>query len=459
MGEHTINKGLDLPIAGRPVDEIHAAQTVTHVGLLGHDYPEMKPRMHVEVGDTVRRGQTLFSDRKTEGVHFSAPAAGEVVAIHRGERRAFQSLVIRMTDSERDQTPSDEDFMPIEAPIDRAERLDGEGLRRLLSETGQWTAIRTRPFDRVPSPSETCVAVFVTAIDTNPLSASPSLALSGQEDAFLEGIRAVEKLTEGPVHVCVGPDWRLPLNGVAKAQTQVFRGPHPAGLVGTHIHTLCPVHRERIVWHLGYQDVVSIGQLLLTGRPHVERVVSLGGPVVHAPCLIRTRLGASTLELTAGELDDSGETRLVSGSVLFGHSANDPVFGYLNRFHNQITGLAEGRERELFGWLSPGGHRFSTIRAFLSRWLPRKDFPMTTSTHGSHRAMVPIGMYERIMPLDILPTFLLRSLVVGDVERAEQLGCLELHEEDLALCTFVSPGKEDYGVALRNVLTTIRKEG
>ena len=459
MREHIIKKGLDLPMAGRPVAEFHPTQIVSHVGLLGHDHPSMKPRLHVQVGDRVKRGERLFSDRRAEGVHFTSPGAGEVVAIHRGDRRAFRSLVIRLDDAERDGAEDRVEFAPIEATVARAAHIAPEPLRELLSETGLWTAIRARPFDRVPAPSEPCAAVFVTAIDTHPLAADAKDVVAGHEDAFLEGMRAVSLLTDGPVYLCTGPGWAVEASGIPRVEHHVFRGPHPAGLVGTHIHMLCPVHRGRTVFHLNLQDVLAIGYLLLTGRIWVERTVALGGPAVHAPCLVRTRLGASTLELTRGELIDEVEPRLISGSVLFGQVAQDEVLGYLNRYHHQVTAIAEGRERELFGWLSPGFERFSTIRAFASRWLPKRDFEFTTTTHGSHRAMVPIGMYERVMPLDILPTFLLRSLVVGDVEQAEKLGALELTEEDLALCTFVSPGKEDFGAALRGVLGTIWKEG
>lgn len=459
MAEHTIKKGLDLPITGTPVQEINQAQEVTHVGLLGHDHPNMKPRMHVQVGDRVKRGQRLYSDRKTEGVHFCAPAAGEVVAIHRGERRAFQSLVIKMTDGERADATPEGDFAPIVAKIGKASELSGESLRALLSETGLWTALRTRPYDHVPGPDTEAAAIFVTAIDTNPLTADPKVVLTGQEEAFVEGLRALSKLTTGKLFVCTDADWSIDVNGVDRAERHVFRGVHPAGLVGTHIHTLLPAHKGRVVWHIGYQDVAAIGHLLLSGRLNMQRTVALAGPVVHAPRLVRTRYGASTVELCAGEYDEAKEVRVVSGSVLFGHAAGNETFGYLNRYHNQVSVLSEDRERELFGWLAPGFGRFSTVRAFASRWLPQREFAFTTTTHGSHRAMVPIGMFERVMPLDIEPTFLLRSLLVGDLERAEELGALELGEEDLALCSFVSPGKEDYGVALRAVLDTIWKEG
>lgn len=459
MAEHIIKKGLDLPITGAPVQEVSQAQAVTHVGLVGHDYPNMKPRLRVQVGDHVKRGQPVFADRKLPDVVFTAPAAGEVVAIHRGEKRAFQSLVIKMTESEKAGQPTDEDFAPITAKIGKADELDGAAVRALLAETGLWTALRVRPFDSVPSPAAECAALFVTAVDTNPLTADPAVVLSGQEDAFKEGLKALTKLTEGKTFLCVGAGWKMSVD-VAGVETHTFKGPHPAGLVGTHIHELCPVGRARTVWHIGYQDVAAIGQLLLTGKPCMDRVFAVAGPLVTAPRLVKSRVGASTTELLAGEYDESVEARVVSGSVVFGAIAGDEIHGYANRYFNQISVLAEGRERELFGWLAPGFSKYSTIRAFVSQWLPKSTrFAFNTTTHGSHRAMVPIGMFERVMPLDILPTFLLRSILVGDIERAEKLGALELGEEDLALCSFVSPGKEDYGVALRNMLTTIWKEG
>ena len=217
MAEHIIRKGLDLPISGRPASEIHPAQTVSHVGLLGHDYPGMKPRMHVQVGDRVKRGQRLFSDRKSEGVHFTAPAAGEVVAIHRGERRAFQSLVIRMSEGERAGAPGPDEMAPIEARCGRAADLSGPELRALLTETGQWTALRTRPYDQVPEPDGQAAAIFVTAIDTNPLAGSPELAVLGHEEAFAEGLRALTKLTDGPTYLCTDRAWAVELPQIGRA--------------------------------------------------------------------------------------------------------------------------------------------------------------------------------------------------------------------------------------------------
>lgn len=445
MAVHQIKKGLDLPITGAPKQEISDGESVTSIALVADDYPFMKPKMAVEEGDEVKIGQLLFEDRKTDGVRFTSPGAGKVVAINRGERRALQSVVIELA--------SDEE----QVKFDTSKKKDGESLRELLAESGLWTAFRARPFNKVPSPSETCSSIFVTAIDTNPLAASPDAVLEGREDDWQAGIDALTKLTEGSVWVCTRGGSSISASG-KNVKVESFNGPHPSGLVGTHIHMLDPVGPGKTVWHIGYQDVIAIGSFLKTGKLDLERVISLAGPGVKEPRLVRTRLGANTVELTDGQLKD-GEIRVVSGSILYGHKASDKLFGYLGRYHTQISGLAEDRERVFFGWLRPGGDRFSIVRTYLSAWLGSKRFDMNTSTNGGHRANVPIGSLERVMPLDIMPTFLIRALLAGDIERAEQLGALELDEEDLALCTFVSPGKEDFGVALRKTLTTIWKEG
>jgi Na+-transporting NADH:ubiquinone oxidoreductase subunit A len=228
--------------------------------------------------------------------------------------------------------------------------------------------------------------------------------------------------------------------------------------VGYHIHVLDPVSRNRMVWHLGCQDVLAIGYLFETGELDLERVIALGGPTVTKPRLLRARRGASLDELMEGELEP-GENRVITGSVLSGRKAMGEVFGYLGRYHVQVSVLREYRGRDFLGWLSPGVGEFSVKPAFLSRLTPSKKFPLTTSTNGSRRAIIPLGSFERVMPMDILPTFLARALVMKDVERAELLGCLELDEEDVALMSFVDVGKEDFGVHLREVLAMIQEEG
>lgn len=457
MAVHKIRKGLRLPILGEPLQEIDASRAVHRVAVVADDYVGMRPTLHVSVGEEVRRGQLLFEDKKTPGVRYTAPAAGRVVGVHRAERRALQSVVIELSRAEREgRGPDQVSFSWFSGRHPGA--LTGDQVRALLVESGLWTAIRQRPFSHVANPADVPHSIFVTAIDTNPLAPSVDVILSGAQAAFERGLAAVARLTEGPIFVCTAPETSLRVPTGEQIRHEQFAGRHPAGTVGVHIHTLDPVDRRKLVWHVGCQDIVAIGRLFETGVLSVDRVISVGGPAVRHPRLLRTRLGASTDELVAGELQD-GENRLISGSVLAGRRASGDQLGYLGRYHQQISVVREGRDREFFGWLAPGLNKFSTINIFLSRLLPGKKFAFTTSTHGSRRAIVPIGMYERVMPLDILPTFLLRALVMGDVEQAEELGCLELDEEDLALSTFVCPGKNDYGPYLRQVLTTIQNEG
>lgn len=449
MALHKVRKGLDLPITGAPKQLVEDAPTVTRVAVLARDYVGMRPKMLVNEGDRVALGQPLFEDRKNPGVAFTAPGTGRVHAIHRGDKRALLSVVIELDDDRAEPAPFAA-FGP-----DAGARRDTA--RALLVESGLWTALRTRPFSRVPAPGTVPRSIFVTAIDTHPLAPQPEVVLAGREQDFARGLSVLAQLTNGPVYLCRAPG--APIEpGTSGARVEEFTGKHPAGTVGYHIHTLDPVSRDKVVWHIGYQDVARIGHLFETGTLDTSCVVSLAGPGVWVPRLLRTRLGASIEELTRDELQP-GEVRLVSGSVLHGDRAAGAQLGYLGRYHNQVSVIPEARQRHFLGWLAPGLKRFSTIPTFLSWLTPGKRFAFDTNTHGSVRAMVPIGMYERVMPMDILPTHLLRALTVGDVEWAEELGVLELDEEDLALCTFVCPGKYDYGPALRRVLAAIEREG
>ncbi|WP_215396547.1 Na(+)-translocating NADH-quinone reductase subunit A [Rheinheimera oceanensis] len=442
-----LKKGLDIPLAGSPKQEISAGNTIKTVAVLGEEYIGMRPTMSVEVGDTVKKGQVLFEDKKNPGVKFTAPLAGTVKEINRGAKRVLQSVVIAAAGNDA------VEFAKYSA--DQLAGLSREQVVQNLVDSGLWVAFRTRPFSQTPAIESTPRAIFVNAMDTNPLAADPAVVIAADSDAFTQGLTLLATLTGGKLYLCKKAGATVPT--ISKAEVAEFDGPHPAGLVGTHIHLLDPVSAKKIVWHIGYQDVIAIGKLFTTGELNSERVIAIAGPVVKNPRLVKTVLGASTSELTAGELAD-GQNRIISGSVLAGSTAHG-VHGYVGRYHTQLSVLAEGTEKEFLGWIAPGATKFSVTRAYLSHLNPKRLFNMTTTTNGSARAMVPIGNYERVMPLDILPTLLLRDMVSGDTDGAVSLGCLELDEEDLALCTFVCPGKYDYGTILRSCLTTIQKEG
>lgn len=444
-----ITKGLDLPIAGLPDQRRIDDVAVTRVAVKGEEYNGLRPSMAVKEGDRVVKGQLLFEDKKIPGVRFTAPASGTVSAIHRGERRVLQSVVIDVE--------GDESLNFTAYPADELATLPREVVVTQLVESGLWTAMRTRPFSKTPAPGSVPAAIFVTAMDTNPLSADPQPIILAQREAFNAGLTVLTRLTDGKVHVCQSSGGKLGGHPQGQVTFNQFTGPHPAGLVGTHIHFLEPVSLQKQVWHLNYQDVIAYGKLFLDGVIWTERVIALGGPQVKHPRLLRTCLGVDLNALLAGELHE-GENRILSGSVLNGTQASGP-HAFLGRFHLQVSVLKEGREKELLGWVTPGRDKFSITRTTLGHFLKKKLFNLSTDTHGGERAMVPIGNYERVMPLDILPTMLLRDLLAGDTDSAQALGCLELDEEDLALCTYVCPGKYEYGPVLRRVLTQIEQEG
>jgi Na+-transporting NADH:ubiquinone oxidoreductase subunit A len=449
--QFTIKKGLDLPITGDPKQVIENGNKVKSVAILGMDYVGMKPTMMVSEGDAVKLGQILFSDKKNPGCVFTSPGAGVVSAINRGAKRVLQSVVIELK--------GDEQITFAKYKESELASLAAEKIKENLITSGLWASLRTRPYGKIPAVDSKPSSIFVTAIDTRPLAADPAVIIKGRASDFANGLAVISKLTDGKTYVCkkTGADIST---GNAAVTVAEFSGPHPAGLPSTHIHFIDPVSIDKFVWYLDYQAVMAIGALFTTGLLNVERVISLAGPTVKNPRLIRTRVGANTNDLIAGELE-AVENRVISGSVLYGHQASDWA-SYLGFYNNQISVLKEGRARELFGWIVPGKDKYSALDVYVTGRPDRKagrKYPLTTDKNGSNRAIVPVGIYETVMPLDILPTPLVKSLVVGDSDQAQLLGCLELDEEDVSLLTLVDPGKHDFGPVLRANLTKIEKEG
>lgn len=441
-----IKKGLKIPLRGRPDKRIDAGSPVETVAVLGGDYLGLKPTMLVQQGDTVKCGTPLFEDKKNPGVIVTSPASGIVSAINRGAKRALISVVISV-DGQESETFCD--------PQD-SNGLSQASIREIMQKAGLWVAFRTRPYGKVAAVDANPNSIFVNAMDTNPLSVDPTLIIDEQASDFAMGVAILAKF-DVPVHVCHAEGAKLPdLNGNG-VQTASFAGPHPAGLSSTHIHYIDPVNAQKSVWTIGYQDVISLGKLMATGQLDTSRYVALAGPLVNSPRVFLSRIGANVSQLVEGRVID-GKKRIISGSVLNGHEAQGAT-DYLGRYDNQISVIEENDDRELLGWATPGLSKFSAINVFVSSLIRPKSFDITTSQNGSPRAVVPIGVYEKVMPLDILPTPLLKSLLVKDTDSAQELGCLELVEEDLALCSFVDPGKHDFGPVLRSTLTQIEREG
>lgn len=413
-------------IEGAPDARIVDGPPISHVAVVAGDTRALRPRLAVAEGETVARGALIFEDRAVPGVRHTAPAAGRVVAVHRGARRSVRSVVIELSAGERSGRP---EVAPLSSFQNvRPSDLAAEAVRDLLVESGLWTALRARPFDRVPPPSSSPRALLVNAMDSEPLAAPPEVVIAAAGDDFQTGLALLAQLMSAtahetsaiPVFVCAAAARDLPYEVPPGVSLQRFAGPHPAGSTGLHVSRLAPVDRDRAVWTIGYQDVIAIGALARSGVLPVERVVALGGPAMREPRLVRTRLGASLADLV-GDRAAAG-ARLISGSALSGRAATDAATAYLGRFHLQVCALAPAAA-------------------------PRRGGPV-----------LPLRAYERVFPFAAPPALLLRALAAGDLETAEQLGCLDLAEEDLALCSYVCPAGNDYGAMLRVVLDAIAAE-
>lgn len=436
-----VKHGLDLRVGGHPRQNIEPGPVVRHVALLGEDYGGLKPSLQVEVGDRVLAGQTLFHDRHYPEIRYTSSVAGTVTAIIRGPKRRVVSVVVGRDGDDavvfRKYTP------------DALARAPEDEIAEQLLQSGQWTALRSRPYERVPGPDQRPEWLFITAIDTDPLAPDPKVVLRQYRDAFNTGLIALTRLARRRVYLCTGVDAELPLpelpSGLTVAQ---FAGPHPAGLPGTHIHHLARVSADAAAWHVSYQDVIAIGQQFLTGKPWLQRVVALGGPGMRDPRLITTPIGASVTELLAGERLEG--YRVVSGSVLGGR-ALEAGGEFLGRYHRQIA-LLQDNEAAV-----PAGRKPRSLpmaRTVRGRIRDRIAAALSVRPTG----LLPVEAFDRVWPLRIAPVPLLRALLVNDTENAEALGCLALAEEDLALCSYVCPANLDYSSALRATLESIERE-
>ena len=415
------------------------------VAIVGADYVGLEPRVRLAEGDRVRAGEVVLEQKRDPRVRLIAPGSGKIIAVNRGARRVLKSVVIELDDSD--------------AGAEVAYEGSVADARQALLDSGLWCAFRSRPFGGIPRSDAVPDAIFVTAMDTRPLAGDPQSVIAGQSTSFCSGLEVLRDLTDAPVYLCTAPDWSAPaVDGIQRA---TFAGPHPAGLPSTHIHHIAPVGSSRSAWHLGWQDVIAIGRLFADGVLSFERVVALGGDTFNEPRLLRTRLGADLIALTADEWlpRKSGELqpRLLSGSPLCGRAAEGSE-RWLGRYHDQVCGLQP----------PPAGRRLRLRRLIDGRFSFAGTFdrragaavrPFTIDQNGRATALVPIDAFEKMIPMDVLTEPLLRALLIGDTDQAQALGCLELVEEDLALCSFICPGKNDYGAVLRVNLDTIELEG
>ena len=434
-----ISKGLDLPISGKPDISITDEPKISSVSLLANDFVGMKPTMLVKENDEVKVGEKLFEDKKNPGIFFTAPAGGLIKSINRGDKRKFLSIEIEISQNE--------EFINFDMGSSQDE------IKNTLINSGLWNVFRTRPFNRTPNISSSPEALFINCCDTNPLSVDPYEIINIDKDSFDKGLETIKQLFDCDIHLTYqNNNFDNTLSGINNHQ---FTGPHPAGLVGTHISKIHPVNLNSKVWTANFQDIISIGYLKKNKKIKTTKIISLGGPAVFEPSLIKVRHGSNLDDITAGKIEDN--SRVISGSVLHGHES-EGVMKYLGYYDSQVSVIPDEVNEIFLNWLMPGSSLHSKLNVFISSFIKPKKYIFNTSIGGGNRAIVPISSYEEVVPMDILVTQLLKSLVVSDIEMAIDLGMLELVPEDLSLCSYVCPSKYDYSSILMDNLNKLYLE-
>ncbi len=445
-----LKKGYSINLSGKISDGVIHDAPVNRFAVRPPNFRGIAPipKMAVEEGEEVKAGDELFFDKGNPSIKYVAPVSGEVVEIKRGAKRAISEVII-LADKEIKYKKHDVPSLD----SDRSVLVD------FLMESGVWTHIVQRPFDVVADPSETPKNIFISTFDTSPLALDLNVVVDGHEAAFQQGITALSVLTSGSVHLGLNGDKNnrphTVYAGAENAEKHYFSGPHPAGNVGVQIHHTDPISPTDVVWTLKVEDVITIGKLFLTGEYHADRIVGVAGTQVLQPAMYKTYLGASIGDLTAENLAE-GNNRIISGNVLTGRTVDGEDF--LDARSNVVSVIKEGNEHELFGWLLPLKPRPSISKTFPNFLMPGLEFEGNSNTHGEKRAFVVTGQYESVLPMDIYPQHLVKSIMANDFERMEGLGLAEMSEEDIALCEFVCTSKMPLQEILREGLDTMRDQ-
>lgn len=443
-----IRKGLDIRLVGEASYATQPFSPTKVYGIKPDDFHTVIPKMMVREGDTVQAGSALFHAKKDERILFPSPVSGRVKEIVRGERRRILEIKI-----ESDSVQSHFDF-----GIKKAKELSAQELKSHLLQSGCWPFIKQRPYDVIANPNDTPKEIFISAYNTHPLAPDYDYVLKGKEAFLQEAVWALSKLTSGKVHISVDKDAAIPsIRQLQGIEVHNLTGPHPAGNVSTQIAQISPINKGEVVWVITPQDLVVIGELLLTGKLNMTRVIALTGSRIKNPRYITAIAGASIGELLASEVEDFSQTRVISGNVLTGKKVSQQ--GYLTYYEDQITAIPEGNDYDLFGWTRPVFDKISTTRALTFSWLqPKKRYDLTTNTNGEHRAFVVTGAYEEVFPLDIYPMQLLKACIYKDLDEMEALGAYEVAPEDFALTEFICVSKQPHQQIIREGLDLMIKE-
>ena len=441
-----IKKGLDIKLVGVAEKNTTKSSQSSVYGVKPEDFHGITPKLAAKEGAEVKAGDTLFYSKSDERILFPSPVSGKVTEVIRGARRKVLAVKIAS-----DATQVYKDFGAKDA-----DAMSAEEVKNHLFASGCWPFVKQRPYDVVANPNQAPKAIFISAYASAPLAADLEYTLAGKEVELQAAITAVSKLTEGLVHVSVGANTTSPLANLKGIELHKVSGPHPSGNVGTQIAKLDPINKGEVVWVITPQDLVVIGELLLTGKLNVSRTIALTGSQFSKPQYVTAISGALIADVTANNLNDDN-TRIISGNVLSGKEVKAEEF--LGYYDNQITAIPEGDDYEFFGWNKPIFNKISTSRALTFSWLtPKKKYDLNTNTNGEHRAFVVTGSYEEVFPLDIYPMQLLKAFMYKDLDEMEALGGYEVAPEDFALTEFVCVSKQPHQKIIREGLDLMREE-
>ena len=441
-----IKKGLDIKLVGVAEKKTTNSSQSSVYAVKPEDFHGITPKLVAKEGAEVKAGDTLFYSKSDERILFPSPVSGKVTEVIRGARRKVLAVKIAA-----DATQVYKDFGAKDA-----DAMSAEEVKNHLFASGCWPFVKQRPYDVVANPNQAPKAIFISAYASAPLAADLEYTLAGKEVELQAAITAVSKLTEGLVHVSVGANTTSPLANLKGIELHKVSGPHPSGNVGTQIAKLDPINKGEVVWVITPQDLVVIGELLLTGKLNVSRTIALTGSQFSKPQYVTAISGALIADVTANNLNDDN-TRIISGNVLSGKEVKAEEF--LGYYDNQITAIPEGDDYEFFGWNKPIFNKISTSRALTFSWLtPKKKYDLNTNTNGEHRAFVVTGSYEEVFPLDIYPMQLLKAFMYKDLDEMEALGGYEVAPEDFALTEFVCVSKQPHQKIIREGLDLMREE-
>ena len=442
-----IKRGLNINLVGEAEKTTSKAVLSNVYAIKLEDFHGITPKMLVKQGAEVKAGEALFYNKNVEDMLFVSPVSGELIEVERGARRRILTLKI-LADKEQQTLEN--------SKLDVAS-ANAQSIKAHLLKGGVWPFIKQRPYDVIANPSTNPKAIFISGYVTAPLAADLDYVLQGKEAELQAAVSALGKLTAGKVHVSVGNSGKSPLAGLNGIELHKVSGPHPAGLVGTQINKIDPINKGELVWTVTPQDLVIIGEYLLTGKFNAERTIALVGSSVKAPKYYKTKIGTEVSTFLYGSGVHSENIRVINGDVLTGSKSSPD--GYLGYYNNTVTAIPEGDDYEFFGWNKPIFNKISNTRALTFSWMmPKKKFDLTTNTNGEHRAFVLTGQYEQVFPLDIYPMQLLKACMVKDLDEMEQLGLYEVAPEDFALTEFICVSKQPHQQIIREGLDLLQQE-